>query len=477
MKLLKYSLLCAFVLVSSELYAQNSQSINYQQRFKDAIAQLDTCQECALKQLLEIKAAQYAPEITRINSTIVLANISVNSGNIESLDVFLKDIEQYLAQHPDDKDVSATLKRLKDNRSELSKLQETFRDRLIGTWVTAEANDDALPIKVIVIRKSDNGELTSIFYNYLGRKNPPTETKNIDIDGTNKMIGIHIGTDKEKKADTEFAQSLMASVRQNAQESAATKARTGHSDWSKDFGNIFLTLMAKDAAVSSTTHNLAEYFLKELTPDILYGKYFCEYWWERSDGKEEKTYTRVRELYLYRITPEDSITFACKDGYWITRLNKHFVDYKTIKKSIKMSLEENNINAYSKLRAKIIKNVGNLDEVHAEWVTGELEYGPYGYSWNDGYYVANEEDAINNKYSYDEQYKGPYSRDDYWWGASWDMTIHDYWKTFDRKDSYKEHFDFEKRFRGSGVSKYFNMRSEKDAKKDKKKKGKKEVEE
>ena len=154
MKLLKYSLLCAFVLVSSELYAQNSQSINYQQRFKDAIAQLDTCQECAVKQLLEIKAAQYAPEITRINSTIVLANISVNSGNIESLDVFLKDIEQYLAQHPDDKDVSATLKRLKDNRSELSKLQETFRDRLIGTWVTAEANDDALPIKVIVIRKS-----------------------------------------------------------------------------------------------------------------------------------------------------------------------------------------------------------------------------------------------------------------------------------------------------------------------------------
>ena len=126
----------ALLLTSDLIWAQ---SVDYQQRFKDAIAQLESCQECAVQQLLEIRSAQYAPEKVRINSTIVLANISVNTGNIESLDVFLKDIEQYLSQHPENVVVSSTLERLKGYRRELSQQQESFRDRLVGTWVTAEA--------------------------------------------------------------------------------------------------------------------------------------------------------------------------------------------------------------------------------------------------------------------------------------------------------------------------------------------------
>ena len=467
----------ALLLTSDLIWAQ---SVDYQQRFKDAIAQLESCQECAVQQLLEIRSAQYAPETVRINSNIALANISVSVGNIEALDVMLKDIEQYIAQHPDNKDVSKTLERLKGYRSELEKQEESFRDRLIGTWVTAEAGHFGwyykyTPVQVLEIQKSDNGELTATYYPWGSKVDKPKETDNIDIEGSQKLIGIHFGTEKYEKADTEYAQALMNQVRQNASESAATKARTGYSDWGKDMSNVFMTLMAKNATVSKSTYVLIDYFLKELAPNILYGRYYYEYREDRSDGKNTN-FQKVRDRYLYRITPDDSIFFATPHNiyYWLSRLNNHFRDIKDINKSLskgeKISLKEYNSKAYSQLRNKIMKETENLETVNAEWVTNELIYGPKGYSWNDGYYYANEGDAIKGIRSYNENFKGPYRTvnkmvnifkrqvDDDW-------TIHDYWKRFKREDKFKEDFNYEDKFYGSGIPKLFKMVSDKENRK------------
>lgn len=487
----KVIILTILSLTNVVVYAQ---SIDYQQRFKDAVAQLDSCRECAVEQLLEIKSASYAPEEVRLNSTIVLANISANVGDIESLNALTNDIEQYIAQHPDDKKVVETLDRLKGYRTELSKQQESFRDRLVGTWVTAEVDNwtgGGAPRKVIEIRRSADGELSATIYSYAGKSVIPEETNNIDIDGAHKKIGIHLGTERMEKANTEYAQALMNQVRQNASESAATKARTGYSDWSKDFSNIFLTVMAKKATIAKSSYTLTDYLLKELAPNILFGKYYYEFINENSEGKKAKVHS-VRDLYLYRITNEDSIVFSCsrKYGYWPVLLNDHFEDYKTVKKKFpkgeKMSVEEYNLKAYERLRNKIMKNVGDLDKADVEWVTGELEYGPQGYSWNDGYYVANYRDAMDNKYSYDEKYKGPYKHKRPWIKLSgyvsgvyylteWQFTMHDYWKGFKREENFKEYLDLIKDFYGSGVPKYFKMKSDIDSKK--KKKNKKEEEE
>lgn len=453
---------------------QAQEPVNYKQKFKSAVDVLDSCQECAVQQLLEIKAAQYAPEAVRINSTIVLANVSVSTGDIESLDVFLKDIEQYIAQHPDDKNVSSTLERLKGYRSELGKQQESFRDRLVGTWVTAETKlfyKEGTPATVIEIKKNNDGQFSAISFNYYDKNSTPKETNNIDIDGTHKTIGIHFGVEKVKEANIAYAQSLMNSVRINAMASAEVKARTGYSDWGKDFSNIFLTVMAKKTSIAKSSYAVTDYFLNELTPDILRGKVYYESGEERSDGKKYKD-QYVREFYLYRLTPNDSIIFATDKGYWIVRLNDHFDDFKTIKKNLpkgkKLSLAEYNLETYSKLRNKVMNLVTNLEKPDAEWITGELEYGPKGYAWNDGYYYANERDAMNGNFSYDEKLKGPYKHKDpflriragFSWVVLWDAwvyTIHDYWKGFKREDNYRDSFDYTKEFYGSGIPKYFKM--------------------
>ena len=483
-------LIISLGLLSLSIVIQAQEPINYQQRFKSAVDILDSCQECAVKQLLEIKAAQYAPEKVRINSTIVLANISVNTGNIESLDVFLKDIEQYLSQHPENVVVSSTLERLKGYRRELSQQQESFRDRLVGTWVTAEAYHissypiHGFPFVIMDIKRSEDGVFTATRYECWtnSKKDIPEHTENVDIDGSSKSIGIHFGTEKIKKAKTEYAQSLMNSVRQNAKESAETKARTGYSDYGKDLSNIFLTILAKDAATAKSTKMLRDFFLKELTPNILFGRFYYEYNEERSDGKEGESYQKVRDLFLYRITPNDSITFVFPHnwGYWACKLNPHCADYNDIKGKLprneKLSVKDLNLKAYSNLRHKIMKYVTTLNKEEAEQVTAELEYGPQGFSWNDGYYVADEADATLRKYSYDERFKGLYKRgsrginvvDNY-------ETIHDYWRGFDRNYDFVEYYDFKTKFKESGVPKYFKMKKEIDAKNQKKnKKGKEE---
>ena len=123
-----------------------------------------------------------------------------------------------------------------------------------------------------------------------------------------------------------------------------------------------------------------------------------------------------------------------------------------------------------------MKYVTTLNKEEAEQVTAELEYGPQGFSWNDGYYVADEADATLRKYSYDERFKGLYKRgsrginvvDNY-------ETIHDYWRGFDRNYDFVEYYDFKTKFKESGVPKYFKMKKEIDAKNQKKnKKGKEE---
>ena len=402
----------------------------------------------------------------RLNSTIILANVCANVGDIEFFDVLLQEIEQYLAQHPNDKDVATTLDDLRKNRMMLSEQLKGFRDRLVGTWVTAEANDwwaMGTPCEVIEIKKSPEGELKAISYSHYGKKFKPQETKNLDINGENKRINIHFGTEKIKKANTALAQSLMNTVHQNAAASAATKARTGYSDWGKDMGSIIMTALASSAATSSATIALADYFLEELAPNILHGRLYSEYMYSTSNGTESSS-QHTRELYLYRIIPEDDIMFSYphNDGYWLVRFNRNFSDFNNLKKKFpkeeKMSSKKNNMIAYEKLRNKILRYVDNLDEKDAEWVTNELEYGPQGYSWNDGYYVETEADAIENKYSYDEKYKGPYKRNDKWMVVTWIMTIQDYWKGFKREENFKESFNFNQNFRGSGVPRYFKMK-------------------
>ena len=151
------------------------------------------------------------------------------------------------------------------------------------------------------------------------------------------------------------------------------------------------------------------------------------------------------------------------------------MDYNDIKsklpKNEKLSVKDLNIKAYANLRHKIMQYVTALNKEEAEQVTAELEYGPQGFSWNDGYYVADEADATLKKYSYDERFKGLYKRglrgiktvDNY-------ETIHDYWKGFDRNNNFIEYYDFKSKFKESGVPKYFKMKSEIDAKKSKKSK-------
>lgn len=469
--------------------AQNVETVDYQQRFKDAVAQLDSCQECAVQQLLEIKSAQYAPETVRINSTIVLANVSVSTGNIESLDVFLKDIEQYIAQHPDDKNVSSTLERLKGYRSELGKQQESFRDRLVGTWVTAEATTQykGIPIPWIIIElhRRYDGSYTSLQINHF---QGVETTDNIDIDATNKAIALHYGSEKIKEADTDYAKSLMNQVRYNATESAATKSRTGNSDWGKDLSNIFLTLMAKKASTAKANYKLYDYFLKEIAPNILLGKFF--YWecTERSDGFiRKKGISRI--AYLYRITPDDTICFTAPSS--IKHLNRldFFMPFKEIKKALpfmkKYSEIEWNLVAYDKLRNKIMKQIADLDKTNAEWISNELKYGPQGYAWNDGYYLSTKEN-LNEYiyhdhnddyilYTYNEKYKGPYCRTG---NHGWYDTIRDYWKTFSRDYGFSYFVNYEiEDFNNMRVPKYFKMKSDIDSKKNKKNKKKEEEDE
>ena len=457
----------------------------YQQRFDEAIAQMDTCRECGVEALLALRKEAFAPEIVRLNSTIVLANVCLQEGDAEGLDICLTDIEQYVGLHSDDEEVKETLAQLRKWQTEMLKEQQDFRERLVGTWVTAETSVDLLnekergyPCHIVDIRYND-----STFVAQLDRSlswEYPTFTDNIDIYGAQKRLDIHFGTERKKEANTHKAQSLMNSVRENSQKAADYKARTGRTDHGTDIANIILMSMAKSASVARTYYHFHDLELKEIAPDILKGTWYYECKVERSDGGIDKANHRyVRQTYLYRITPEDTIGFALpkvcakkaeKNGSY--DVCDYLVDLKQLNKEGKKQMPEGreltvtewNQNAYARLRAKIMERAKDLDAADAEWVENEMEWGPKGYAWNDGHYATSPA-LLQDGYGYDEAYKGPYSRK---LGYGWGETIQDFWKMFDRDYDmlvFPNVMKWDKTTTSKTVvPKYFIMKSEQDAK-------------
>lgn len=458
----------AGLLVAVSLQAQ--QPIDYQQRFKAAIAQLDTCQECAVEQLLEIKKAAFVPDLVRLNTTIVLANICVNKGDIESLDNLLSDIVQYTTLHSDDTDVAATLHRLQKQRGELLKQQESFRDRLVGTWVAAEVDKLGLPwLRLSIGRDStfwasiqDKSQMS--FY----LKKDMLFTENIDINGLGKEIILHFGAERNKKSNTFMANIWREMATDNATAVARYKSNTGKTSLDGDITTIMLMSFAKNAAVAKTKYLLLDMQLTEVAPDILRGMVFYEQKTLRSDEKEDETdEKRMRTVYLYRISPQDKIYFSNKNREiesfpYRTKMGWDVLPYDTltIREQQKDALTKPDGKNFSifkfnqismkKLQSKIMNHIGEIEPDVAERVTGELEYGPQGYAWNDGRYLNGISEIKWDGYNvsstaYDEKYKGPYMRKLYTflpfysYGSKWDyecamwVTIEDFWKTFERR--------------------------------------------
>lgn len=403
----------------------------FQKSFDEAIELFESNQIEAVEKLQALKANSAIPEYIRLNCSIILADFALNEGNAELRDVSLREIESYLEQHPDDAEVRATLDDLKEQMQK-NPTKETFRDRLCGMWVTAEATPDGYPWFIMSIgrephfwaRFHDKTSIAGLL------DNDSLMTENIDIFGAHRGINLHFGAGRNKKASS-FSVNFYKGMAMDMAKSAATyRKKTGRVSASGEFGSLLFMALAKGASVSKKHFRMVDMEMTEIAPDVLKGRIFYEHKVERSDGEEDvEELRRTRELYLYRVVPSDSIQFMKNKRTYNVMTRQDSVlqeicipleeqpkqwEYacKTPDKP-KISTEKYNEYSYRLLQSKIQKRLPLLSTEDAMMVEGELEYGPQGWQMGDGHYLKF--DVLPGDYSFDkmvygysEDYVGPY---------------------------------------------------------------------
>lgn len=406
-------------------------SDDFQKSFDLAIELFESNQDNAVEKLQTLKSNSAVPDYIRLNCSIILADFALNEGNEELGDASLREIESYLAQHPDDAEVRATLDDLKEQIQQIP-TKETFRDRLCGMWVTAEANSDGYPWLIMSIGREPHFWAKFHEKTYIAGllDNDSLMTENIDILGAHRAINLHFGAGRNKKASS-FAVNFYKGMAMDMAKSAATyRKKTGSVSASGEFGSLLFMALAKGASVSKKHFRMVDMEMTEIAPDVLKGRIFYEHKVERSDGDEDvEEWRRTRELYLYRVAPADSIQFMRNRRTYnvITRQDSVFKEisipleqqprqWEYARKAPdkpKISIEKYNEYSYRLLQSKIQKRLPLLSAEDAMMVEGELEYGPQGWQMGDGRYLNF--DVLSGYpyfdkivYGFSEDYVGPY---------------------------------------------------------------------
>lgn len=429
----------------------NAQS--YQQQFNSAVDLLDSNIYGAVQEFEIIRTDSIVPEVIRLNSSIILANICVNQGDINGLRTYKEDIQAYVNLHPEDSTTVDVLERFNYYEYELIQQSASFGERICGLWVSAESDFEGLPWFMMSIGHDEKGfwsalHTQSVISDYVRASSYTIiSTYNIDINSSSSSIGLHFGRSWEKEARTNLAQSLTASAMQGERDAANYKARTGNYDIGTSLADIILLGIARNAAVAKTTYQLLDVELKELCPDIMKGYLYFQILVDRSDNVEDADNLKImREIYLYRITPSDSIVFKSRRYQKEVPYISHLIDAKGFlgnypsidshdvadqlafatanSKKGKIDINRFNYFAYNALRAKIYKHLSEIKEDDdVDWVFYDLKYGPLGLGWTDGSFLysfnldsieydvtGDHNNYIIPHYEYREDFRGPYNR-------------------------------------------------------------------
>lgn len=278
-------------------------------------------------QLETILTKEYVPATTRINTRILLANLSVNDINTVALGKQLTAISEYCASRPDDVQVKATLDELTAIYDRLTAYARVFERRLCGTWVSTVLDREGIPCVVLHIGRNAAGEFEAriddacSLARSITAKGADKEhvSAGIAVYGDTGRVEIWFGDEKYRKGNPQlatFGVLLTNEIAKEVSKMVALRHRDNPDSFSAGAALAAVDLVAglavmliSELAVKKDHIKTLAVSLDEQAPGMASVRLRYDYYLNRSDNQNSESHYRS-SLNLYRANPREHLLFA-----------------------------------------------------------------------------------------------------------------------------------------------------------------------
>ena len=273
-------------------------------------------------------SAQTSDELV-FNSSSILGNIAFNARDYNYLTQNISRMEQAAGKLGNSAQLQAAISKLRDRKEMIKGYEVPFRERLQGTWVSAEVDYKREPTTFLdimgdSIRINPYKEFTYVEYDKEGNlkekfRHPEYGTKEIVVLPEQRQVAAFFGYSQLDKGNPMLASAIAAASEQWSgamTRSAAYRNRknpysVGASLSSFTSSAVGMLGMALAASLSETVKytKLNNIYLTEIVPGILrMDREYVEITESSQEGRSEHHYPQ--SVYLYKITAADSLAFA-----------------------------------------------------------------------------------------------------------------------------------------------------------------------
>lgn len=273
-------------------------------------------------------SAQTSDELV-FNSSSILGNIAFNARDYNYLTQNISRMEQAAGKLGNSAQLQAAISKLRDRKEMIKGYEVPFRERLQGTWVSAEVDYKREPTMFLdimgdSIRINPYKEFTYVEYDKEGNlkekfRHPEYGTKEIVVLPEQRQVAAFFGYSQLDKGNPMLASAIAAASEQWSgamTRSAAYRNRknpysVGASLSSFTSSAVGMLGMALAASLSESVKytELNNIYLTEIVPGIV--RMDREYVLIKESSQEGRSeYHYPQSVYLYRITAADSLAFA-----------------------------------------------------------------------------------------------------------------------------------------------------------------------
>ena len=279
--------------------------------------------------LESLASSEQTPRQVVFNSSSILGNIAFNARDYHYLDSNISRMEKAAQSLGNSDQLRQAISKLQERKELIKGYAVPFRERLHGTWVSAEVDYKREPTMFLdimgdSIRINPYKEFTYVEYDKEGNlkekfRHPEYGTKEIVVSPERRQVAAFFGYSQLDKGNPMLASAIAAASEQWSgamTRSAAYRNRknpysVGASLSSFTSSAVGMLGMALAASLSETVKytKLNNIYLTEIVPGILrMDREYVEITESSQEGRSEHHYPQ--SIYLYKITAADSLAFA-----------------------------------------------------------------------------------------------------------------------------------------------------------------------
>lgn len=277
-----------------------------------------------------LASSPHSPKPVVVNACYVLGNIAFNARDYHYLDLNINRMKQAAETLAKNRQLDLAIRTLQTRRDIIKEYDQDFKERMQGTWVSAEVGSMLEPLVFLDImpdsirRNSSIDNATcylKVRYDKSGKvidEHPEFGTKEIVYSADHQQLAAFFGYDKLDKGNPELAVAMAKvgeqwsgamtrSIAVRNRNNSSVKSSVGM--FTSELGGAMMQALAVKLSETVKYTFLKNFYFTEIVPGVV--RLDIEQT-DIAESSQKGTSKKInfKSLYLYKISPADSLVFV-----------------------------------------------------------------------------------------------------------------------------------------------------------------------